>query len=95
LAAISLNLPDNFDHKKETLPARCIPFLGRPSLAASTSPLSVAQFVVRFVTLVDMYSFLALIASLAGAVAAISPLTIKGTKFFDANGTQVYFKGNV
>ena len=42
-----------------------------------------------------MYSFLVLLAtSLAGGVAAISPLTIKGTKFFDANGTQVYFKGN-
>jgi hypothetical protein len=40
-----------------------------------------------------MYSLLGLFALLAGCVAAISPLTIKGTKFFDSTGTQVYFKG--
>jgi len=39
-----------------------------------------------------MYWFYAL-ASLIVAVNAISPLTIKGTKFYDANGTQVFFKG--
>jgi len=39
-----------------------------------------------------MYWFCVL-ASLIVAVSAISPLTIKGTKFYDANGTQVFFKG--
>jgi hypothetical protein len=40
-----------------------------------------------------MYSFLLLLASAAATVAAIGPLTIKGTKFFDASGTQFFFKG--
>jgi hypothetical protein len=40
-----------------------------------------------------MHSLLTWIALSAGAVAAISPVTIKGTKFFDATGAQVYFKG--
>lgn len=53
----------------------------------------VCALVFRFVTLVPMHSLLTWIALSAGAVAAISPVTIKGTKFFDATGAQVYFKG--
>ena len=35
----------------------------------------------------------ALFYAVLGVTAAISPLSIKGTKFFNADGDQVYFKG--
>ena len=40
-----------------------------------------------------MYWFCVL-ASLIVSVSAISPLSIKGNKFYDGNGTQIFFKGN-
>jgi hypothetical protein len=37
----------------------------------------------------------ALFYAVLGVTSAISPLSIKGTKFFNADGEQVYFKGMV
>lgn len=41
----------------------------------------------------SMLGSLLCLLSFVSSVIAITPLTIKGTKFFDASGNQIYFKG--
>jgi hypothetical protein len=48
---------------------------------------------VRSVNSKGMFSLWLLLVVAGGIVEAISPLTIKGTKFFDSTGKQVFFKG--
>lgn len=55
--------------------------------------LAFALFDKIWFTMRSIYSFLA-IACMIYSVQAISPLSIKGNKFFNAEGQQVYFKGN-
>jgi hypothetical protein len=84
----------------KTLDSRAVKNGGGPAHTRNQSPcvrpsnrrLSFPPF--RSLTVPRMLGVLFLFLSLfALCSSAFSPLSIKGTKFFDANGTQVYFKG--